>query len=260
MTERQPIADATQRFSNRVDDYVRYRPTYPVEAVACLRDEFGLRPENVIADVGSGTGIWSELLLRGGNEVIGVEPNAPMRAAAERLLAGEPRFRSIAATAEATTLPNASVDWVMAAQAFHWFGLERTRREFRRILRSPKCVALLWNDRRTDTPFLAAFEAFLETHGTDYAAVRHKNTTAEGVLEQFFEQRAIERRTFANRQLLDLAGLRGRVLSASYMPGVGHAGHDAMIAALGELFERFATNGAVSVEYDTRLFVGVLSD
>lgn len=260
MADRQPISDATQRFSDRVDDYVRYRPTYPVEAVECLRDDFGLRPEHVIADVGSGTGIWSELLVRGGNEVIGVEPNGPMRAAAERMLAGEQRFRTIAGTAEATTLADASVDWVTAAQAFHWFDLERTRREFRRILRSPKRVALLWNDRRTDAPFLAAFEQFLETHGTDYAAVRHQNTTAEGVLEEFFELRSIARRSFANRQVLDFDGLRGRVLSASYMPGIGHARHDAMIKALGGLFGRFAENGVVSVEYHTRLFVGVLSD
>jgi len=260
LSAQQPIGDATQRFSDRVEDYVRYRPGYPLEAAACLRDEFGLRREDVVADVGSGTGIWSELLLRGGNVVVGVEPNGPMRAAAERMLTGQGHFRSVAGTAEATTLADASVDWVTAAQAFHWFDVERTRREFRRILRGSGPVALVWNDRRADTPFLAAFEQFLETHGTDYAAVRHQNVTAEGVLEGFFEGRPIGRRTFANRQSLDFAGLRGRVLSASYMPGAGHPRHEAMIAALRELFERFATNEVVSVEYDTRMFVGRVHD
>ncbi len=259
VSAQQPIRDATQRFSDRVEDYVRFRPTYPAAVVECLRGEFGLRAEHVVADVGSGTGIWSELLLRGGNAVIGVEPNGPMRAAAERMLAGQPRFRSVGGTAEATTLADASVDWVTAAQAFHWFNVDRTRSEFRRVLRPPAPVALLWNDRCTNTPFLAAFEEFLESWGNDYAAVRHQNIAAEGVLDQFFEQRPIARRTFPNEQSLDFTGLRGRVLSASYMPAAGHPQHGPMLVALQALFDRFAIQGVVVLTYETRLFVGTLS-
>jgi SAM-dependent methyltransferase len=247
--------DATVRFSKRVDTYVRYRPGYPPEVVACLR-EFGLRPEHTVADVGSGTGVFSELLLKNGNTVYAVEPNAEMRAAADRLFTGNPLFHSVAAPAEATTLPSASVNWVTAAQAFHWFDVGRCRIEFARILRPGGRIALLWNNRREDTPFLADYEQFLRRHAIDYAAVKHQNVECDGRLERFFGPGGYARRSFANEQVFDFDGLRGRTLSSSYMPGDDHPGCAAILADLERIFRRHAVEGRVLFAYQTRMYVG----
>ena len=119
--------DSTQRFSDRVADYVRYRPNYPRGILATLAAETGLSTDSLVADVGSGTGISAELFLSHGNAVYAVEPNHDMRAAAEAALARYPRFHSVVGTAETTSLPDHSVDYVVAAQAFHWFDADSTR-------------------------------------------------------------------------------------------------------------------------------------
>lgn len=250
--------NTTTRFSDRVENYIRYRPGYPPSVLAGLAEEFGLRRDHAIADVGSGTGISAEVFLRYGCMVYGVEPNHDMRAAAERLLAGYPRFSSINGTAERTTLPDASVDWIVAAQAFHWFDVPRARDEFRRILRPGGRVALLWNERREDTPFLAAYEALIREFATDYAQVRHENARSDGRIEQFYGSKPAER-TFENEQRFDFDGLAGRLLSSSYVPNRGTPRCDAMLAALRRLFDEHANGRRVSVLYTTRMFVAPLS-
>jgi len=158
----EPERPVTGRFSDRVEDYVRYRPGYPSAVIDLFKAELGLGAGTCVADAGSGTGIFSELLLRAGATVYGVEPNPEMRAAAERLLAGYSGFHSIAAPAEDTGLPGGSFDLVTAAQAFHWFDAQRARTEFSRLLRPGGHVALVWNGRETaSTPFLAAYELSL---------------------------------------------------------------------------------------------------
>ena len=148
-------SDSNTRFSDRVADYVRTRPGYPTAVLDILGTETGLNPATVVADVGAGTGLSAELFLRNGNTVFGVEPNREMREAAESLLAGYANFHSVAGSAESTTLPDASVDLIVAGQAFHWFDVPRARAEFRRILRPDGVVVLMWNTRRLDTtPFL----------------------------------------------------------------------------------------------------------
>jgi SAM-dependent methyltransferase len=164
--------DSTRRFSSRVQDYQRFRPGYPPGVVELLRNECGLSERSVVADIGSGTGIFSRLLLETGAEVIGVEPNLEMRHAGEEFLAAYPRFQSVAGTAEATGLAESSIDLMTAAQAAHWFGLEQARREFRRTLKPAGWVALIWNDRRQETEFARKYEALLVEFGTDYLEVR----------------------------------------------------------------------------------------
>lgn len=245
----------TRRFSDRVADYVRYRPGYPHELLHRLQRETGLGPGSVVADVGSGTGISSQLLLRSGCTVHAVEPNPAMRRAAEELLGDRPAFHSVAATAEATTLPDAGVDLVTAGQAFHWFDRAAARGEWARILRLPHRAALFWNARRTrSTPFLRAYEELLQRFGTDYLQVDHTRLGGEDFAAFFTGP--YRSWTFANRQVLDLKGLRGRLLSCSYAPAAGHPDHEPMLRELRQIFERYAEDGRVSIEYDTELHLG----
>jgi SAM-dependent methyltransferase len=251
-------SNATGRFSDRVDNYVRYRPGYPAEVVQVLRAECELISNHVVADIASGTGIWTCMLLENGNPVSGVEPNAEMLEAGERLLAGFPRFISVAGTAEATTLADQSVDFVTAAQAAHWFNRERARREFVRILKPDGWLVLLWNERLTDsTEFLRDYEQLLLTYGTDYEEVRHERTTE--AVNEFFDPAPFQERAFEMRQEFDYTGLEGRLLSSSYAPGPRHPRHALMLKDLRGIFDACAVDGRVAFEYRTRLYFGRLS-
>jgi SAM-dependent methyltransferase len=252
-----PSPDPTGRFSDRVANYIAYRPGYPDALVDALRREVGLSAQSTVADIGSGTGISTELLLRIGCDVYAVEPNAEMRHAAETRFSSETRFHSTVGRAESTTLPDASVDAVTAAQAFHWFDRGKTRDEFIRILRPSGLVALFWNTRRIDrSPFLQAYEALLQEYGTDYAEVDHRRVDAAS-LGAFFG-RPWESRVFAYEQVFDFDGIRGRLLSSSYVPGPGHPRHAPMLTALRQIFDAHQADGRVRVEYDTELFFGPL--
>ncbi len=253
-----PPIDPTRRFSDRVEGYVRYRPGYPDGVLDVLRAETGLTPAAVVADVGCGTGLSALPFLRNGNLVYGVEPNRAMREAAERFLAAYPHFTAFAGTAEATGLAGHSVDYVVAGQAFHWFDPDAARREFARVLRPGGWVVLLWNTRRTDSPFLRAYEALLQRYGTDYRSVRHENIGPEA-LGRFFGPGGYEQRVLANEQQLDRAGLAGRLLSSSYAPGPGHPDHEPMLRDLDRLFDEFQRDGRVRLEYDTELYFGRLT-
>lgn len=245
------------RFDDRVENYVAYRPGYPAGVVEFLRGELGLTTEAVIADVGSGTGILSELFLKNGNTVVGVEPNDRMRAAAEQLLQSYPLFCSVKGTAEATTLEDRSVGLVTAGQAFHWFDAGRARVEFRRILKPGGWTALVWNMRRTEaTEFLRDYERLLREFGTDYAQVNCEQVS-EDRIAQFFAGTFGEK-SFDNFQSLDFGSLRGRLLSSSYVPLAGDARHEPMLAALQSLFDAHARDGRVRIEYDTRVYYGHL--
>ena len=252
-----PAFNATSRFSDRVENYVRYRPGYPPEALQTLKDECGLTPSHVIAEIASGTGIWTRMLLNNGNRVFGIEPNAEMRNAGERLLASFPNFTSIAGTAEATTLADHSVDFITAAQAAHWFDRSRARREFVRILKSAGWLVLLWNERLTDsTDFLRKYEQLLLTYGTDYTEVRHERTTES--VNEFFDPAPYRERAFDMRQEFDYAGVEGRLLSSSYAPGPGHPKHEPMLRELRQIFQAYAVNGRIMFEYKTRVYFGHL--
>jgi len=253
------LTDSIRRFSSRVDDYIKYRPTYPPAVVRLLADECRLTTDSIIADVGSGTGILSEMWLRHGSRVFGIEPNREMRAAAERLLQNYAHFASVDATAETTTLADRSVDFVTAGQAFHWFDAERARREFARILKPDGWVVLMWNERRTDTtPFLVAYEELLQTFGTDYREVNHAQIETRSI-NSFFAPSRFKLATFDNEQVFDLEGLQGRLQSASYTPQAGHPNHGPMLERLHVIFEQHQVHGRVTVEYDTKVYYGHVS-
>jgi len=252
-----PQTDSTIRFSNRVENYIRYRPGYPGGVLEVLRDECGLMLESVVADIASGTGIFTCMLLENGNRVFAVEPNREMRAAAERLLAGYPNFISIPGTAEETSLPTQSVDFATAAQAAHWFDLRRARREFARVLKPMGWAVLIWNERSTDTtPFLRDYEQLLITYGTDYQQVRQENTTDK--IAEFFAPSAFGERTFDMQQNFDYADLEGRLLSSSYAPLGDHPNYAPMLTRLRCIFDDHQIEGRVSMEYRTRMYYGQL--
>ena len=247
----------TARFSDRVENYVRYRPGYPPEVLDLLRAECGLQPSHIIADIASGTGVLTRLLLDNGNSVFAVEPNTEMREMGMHELESYDRLVSVAGTAEETTLRSASVDFVTAAQAAHWFDLPRARAEFVRILRREGWCVLIWNERCTaSTPFLRSYEQLLLTYGTDYKEVRHERTTA--MIHEFFTPALCRERVFGLRQQLGHEGAAGRLLSSSYAPLEGHPSHAPMMHELRRIFHAHATDDKVEFEYKTRVFYGHL--
>lgn len=251
------FADAKQRFSARVADYIRYRPGYPSEMIALLRAECGLRSGHVVADLGSGTGFLSELFLKNGNRVYGVEPNAAMRAAGEEYLASYEGFSSVDGSAEATTLDDGSIDFVTAGQAFHWFHPEATHAEFRRILKPNGWIVVAYNDRELHSPFALAYEDLLVKFGNDYKQVR-ESYPEKSAMDKFFSGGSVNMRSLPNEQTFDLEGLVGRLRSSSYAPLEGHENYAPMMAALEELFRSNQQDGRVRMQYSTHVYYGRL--
>ncbi len=246
----------TERFTERVDDYVKYRPGYPLSVLDCLRKNCGLVATAVIADIGSGTGKLTQLLLDNGNQVYAVEPNDPMRLAAEKLLRSYPNFISIKATAEQTTLPDQSIDLITVGQAFHWFDAAQTHAEFTRILKPNAAVALIWNTRRVDgSPFMQAFEKVVLSYSLDYEIVHHSSNNHK--VDWLFGN-GYQLCTLSNQQTFDFEGLKGRALSSSYAPMAGQPQHVPFIHELQRLFDQFEENGRIQFEYETRIYYGRL--
>ncbi len=252
------LADAKQRFSNRVADYARYRPSYPPALVDVLAKECGLRPSDVIADIGSGTGLLSKLFLEHGNRVYGVEPNAEMRSGGEEFLRDHANFTSISGSAETTTLLDASVDLVTVGQAFHWFDVSSTQREFRRILKPGGWAVVVWQDRRMDeTPFAREYEDVLVHFAVDYKSVKDTYPETEK-MRNFFDPGTLQTRDLPNHQDFDWEGLRGRLRSSSYAPTESHSNYAPMIKELRRIFDAYQQNGAVRMGYFARVYFGKL--
>jgi SAM-dependent methyltransferase len=245
-------SDPTQKFSSRVEDYSRYRPSYPAEVVAVLERECGLNLKSRVADIGSGTGLLAEVLLRFGCAVTGVEPNAQMRAGGDRHLAQWRRFHSVAGRAEATTLPDASADLVTAAQAFHWFDPPAARAEFQRILTAPGWVALIWNERVDEPGFMAGYEDIVTRYGPEVPHVKPEE------LDGFFGADGWRSTKLPNNQRFDLTGLRGRFFSSSYAPSPGTPRYEPVLAELDGLFQKFEKDGRVTMLYETEIYFGRL--
>lgn len=252
------MVESIERFSSRVENYVRYRPGYPAAVIDLLASECGLSKDSIVADIGSGTGILSELFLRNGNRVFGVEPNREMRAAAERLLKDCAHFNSLDGKAEATALADHRIDFITAGQAFHWFDQQQARQEFTRILKSDGWTVLIWNERRLDSSdFLRALEELLLKFGTLYEQVRYENVYSD--IAAFFGAGGFKLATFENLPQVDLEGFKGRIFSASYTPEPGHPSFEPMLEQLLAIFSAHQKNGKVTIEYDTRVYYGRLS-
>jgi len=250
---------STERFSSRVDAYQKYRPGYPQALLTEIQKQTGLESTAVVADIGSGTGIFTRQLLQAGYEVYAVEPNREMRAAAKAGLSTEPRFKSIDASAENTLLATASIDLITAAQAFHWFNTEPAKQEFRRILRADGKLALIWNKRKISQPFQQTYDAILRELAPEYGKVNHMNLTATDI-ERFFATGSMQRFVFDNNQRLDFAALMGRLKSSSYCPEEKSPQFIPLATELLSLFDQHAIDGAIDLEYDTELYLGRIAN
>jgi ubiquinone/menaquinone biosynthesis C-methylase UbiE len=250
-------AEPTQRFSARVENYVRFRPSYPPQVIDLLGEECGLKRDDVVADIASGTGLFTRLLLENGNRVFGVEPNENMRRAGEEYLAAYSNFISVNGTAEATTLASHSVDLITCAQAAHWFKREKAMPEFQRILKRGRYLALIWNDRHTGNAFAESYEDLVVKYGTDYSEVQRMGRAIDG--NEFFVPLTCEKRTLPNYQDLDYEALEGRLLSSSYAPQHGDPDCGPMLAELRQIFNEHQHGGVVRMEYDTNIYFGKLS-
>lgn len=250
--------NSKERFSNRVDAYVKYRPSYPSEAIAHLYDTIGFGENSIIADVGAGTGKFSELLLSQGSTIIAVEPNKEMGEAAEQRLGANPKFRAVPGSAENTGLPDHSVDFIVCAQAFHWFDRALTRQEFARILKPGGQVVLIWNSRIiSGTPFRESYDRLLHTYGIDYAKLMHKNISPTD-LAAFYAPQPMSEARFIYSQSFDFEGLSGRLHSSSYIPTPEHPQYEPMMKELRTIFDQNEQDGLVPFEYETEIYWGEL--
>ncbi len=252
--------NSTERFSNVVEYYAKYRPHYPVEIIPFFERETGLNSSSVIADIGSGTGISTEMFLKKGNTLFAVEPNDKMREFSVANLNKYKKFHSVKGTAENTMLKNSSVDFILCAQAFHWFDVQKARREAKRILRENGFIILMWNERKSSNGFLKIYDDLLRNVSDDYENINHTKFTNENtdVFDIFFGKGNYRLKTFYNEQIMDWKGFLGRTLSCSYVPGKLHPKFSEMMDGLEEIFHRFCKNGKVKFEYDTKVYFGKL--
>jgi SAM-dependent methyltransferase len=254
------MLDPTRRFSSRVENYLKYRPSYPAAIIPLLEKECGLSQESIIADLGSGTGLLAELFLKYGATVYAVEPNDDMRQAGEGVLAAYAGFHSghsVNGTAEATTLPNAAVDFITAGQSFHWFDPAKARVEFARILKPGGWVVLIWNGFRVEiSPLNRAYQELVVRYGTDYHEVTRELHGRE--LETFFAPGSHKLAHFNFEQVFDYQGLEGRLLSSSFIPEPGHPNYEPMLKDLRDIFAAHQKNGEVSFAYETEMYYGQL--
>lgn len=247
--------DFKQRFSDRVENYIKYRPGYPEEIIATLQLEIGLVPGDVVADIGSGTGLSAKLFLEHGNTVYGVEPNEPMRKAAEGLLAEYDHFVSVHGSSESTNLKAHSVDLIVCAQAFHWFDREKTKLEFRRIAAAGAHLCLIWNDRKETEPFQQDYEKLIQDFAIDYNEISHRNITPD-IISDFYAPNKFKKFVLHYEQHFNLEGLIGRIISSSYMPNEDHPNFPQLKNAIVHLFNAYEQNGIVTFAYNTLLYIG----
>jgi SAM-dependent methyltransferase len=247
----EPDLDAlnpTGRFSDRAEDYRRYRPDYPAAAFDAILEGLGEAAGLAAADVGAGTGISSRPLAARGVRIIAVEPNAEMRAAATPHEGIEWR----AGTAEATGLANGSVGLVLCAQAFHWFRGPEALAEFHRILEPDGRLALMWNSRDRFDPltrgYVEAIHAVNGEHPVEQMPFDPASISAGGLFTSARET------YYPHMQMLDRDGLIGRAASASYVPREGErfARLKSMLEALWD--REHDERGRVTMRYVTHLF------
>lgn len=246
---------AVNPFARRASYYARYRPTYPTAVIDKLREMGALTEASIVADIGAGTGISTELFLKHGYQVWAVEPCREMRLEAEAQLSSYAGYKSREGTAERLPLADSSIDLVISGQAFHWFQPRPTRQEFVRVLRPPGFVALFWNRYlKTATPAMHAYSKLV----SKYFGPPRLETQVN--LEAFY-QRTFYSFEFVNDRQEDFETVHGGLLSHSRAPLPGDPAYASMRLDLQRWFQRYADSGQVCFPCRTELHIGsLLSD
>lgn len=249
--------DPTARFNGREEDYDRYRPGYPMDVIQLLQRKGLLSTGTTVADIGSGTGILTAMLIAAGAVVYAVEPNACMRSRAEDRFHDIPTFKSLSTRAEATGLPDHSIDLVTAAQSFHWFDLDGSKREFKRILKAGGTVMLVWNNRLDEEGgFNTAYSRMLKDHDVDDSR-GGTDKEQKDKIEAFFDG-IYEYHEFRNDQRLDLTSLKGRLRSSSYCPRPDSESFEPLMKAVDDIFSDYQEQDSVLLRYRTEVYLGSL--
>ncbi|MFD2177915.1 class I SAM-dependent methyltransferase [Veronia pacifica] len=246
------MKNSKERFTEKVADYVRFRPDYPEDVIDILAHYADKKSQ--VADVGSGTGIFSKQLLESGYCVYGVEPNDNMRQAAEDALSDDVSFTSLNGSAESTGLDAASVNMITAAQSFHWFNNIATKEEFRRILTHDGVVAIIWNKRDLRSLFHREYDQLLKRYAVDYLKVTHLSITDQEV-EAFFDHFE-KKHVCPHRQMMNFEQLVGRLRSSSYCPPQGSGEYQILVDQLEKLFNSHREGDHLYFEYQTCVYVG----
>lgn len=246
------MMNSTQRFSDRVADYIKYRPKYPSEIISILKEHISLTPQSIVADIGAGTGFLTELFLKNQNLTYAVEPNDAMRIACSELYGTYPNLKIVDGTAEATTLPRGSIDIIVAGQAFHWFHQDACKDEFNRILKPDGHTVLIWNARKDNTGFSKGYDEVLSHYLPEYKTLDHRNVD-DNAITRFFQPQQMKKTILPNSQTFDWDGFKGRVLSSSYVPKSGEI-HHTIMKEIRQLFDLYQQHGKVSFLYDTVIY------
>ena len=250
-----PEGGVLSAFSSKVADYAASRPDYPTALFDTLRAYCPPGPEVTVADIGAGTGLLTRGLLKVGYRVVAVEPNPTMRAAAESELGRIDGYRSVEGSAESIPLKAAAGDLVTAAQAFHWFDVDRAREEFLRVLTPLGQVALVSNDRVLADPLNAALdELSSEFGGAKRAAMLAHEDRSE--VPRFFGSATPSEYFWPHEQSLGEEAMLSLVFSRSYIPDRNTRDGDQLAERVRALFSRFAESGRVVVRYRTVAIIG----
>jgi len=253
-----------QKFDGKGEVYSKFRPSYPKLFIEYLQSEVGINGSSIIADIGSGTGKLTQLLLGIGKKVFAVEPNDDMRGFAETEFKDNVKFVSVNATAENTTLEDSSVDFITVAQAFHWFDRERFKDECKRILKPIGKVILVWNTREIISAPMEDYETIIRKHCPDFEGFSGRKISAlynetgvknENDFSEFLNGN-YEIKTFPNDLLNDLESFIGGALSASYAPKEQDNNYSAFVADLTTCFNKHSINNKITIPFTTKSFSG----
>lgn len=247
--------DSTKMFDGYANDYTVGRPSYAAELIDCLYNKYGFSKSSIIADIGSGTGKFAKHLLDRGSQVYCVEPNDDMRRVAEDELSTYPGFHSINGDAETTTLDDNTVDFITTAQAFHWFDVQKFRRECKRILKPGGKVFLIWNVRNMDEALNKELYQIYRKYCPNFKGFSGGIEKDDQRIRDFFDEK-YEYVAFDNPLYLDRERFIARSLSGSYSLKEGDKEYAEYMKAIEAAFEKYANKGIVSIANRSVAYIG----
>ena len=245
----------TQQFTGKASAYTKGRSDYPEALFDDLYHKYGFAPDSVIADIGSGTGKFCQPLLMRGSIVYAVEPNEDMLHAAPSFLRSASNYHPVKASAESTTLPDASIDHITCAAAFHWLDAKAFHAECRRILKPGGLVVMAWNVRDREAPLNRAHAEVFRRFCPKFTSLSHGFDACQADLSIFYGGK-YERIAYEDSTVQDKKKFLARSLSSSYALKPKDAEYAGFVSALEELFDAWKQDGVVTVPAQCIAFIG----